>query len=312
MIQRPRGTSPSRSSDRNFGGLESLVTSSEHTLKSAARLKHALEPLHAMVYFVPEADERFTAAGLKPGRMTYFASRSAAFGAVGAGAVTATFYNFNPSLVAEFIPAAWALTDPLAVTAARYEVVDAALARLLGEQTLASPELAEATELMRVAVEDLSPEGRPLYAAHADLPWPDAPNHVVLWHAITLFREWRGDAHVAALLGHGLTGLAALVTHTATGRGFTEATAKATRGWSDEQWSACGRGAAAARTAGRAGWAHRGRQPVARAGRVPDRPHVADPALALGEDRSARLVELGRALSRQIVANGAFPAGTFA
>jgi hypothetical protein len=288
------------------------VTSSEHTLKSAARLKHALEPLHAMVYFVPEANERFTAAGLKPGRMTYFASRAAAFGAVGAGAVTATFYNFNPAFVAKFIPAAWALADPIAVTAARYEAVDAALARLLGEQTLASPELAEATELMRVAVDDLSPEGRPLYAAHADLPWPDAPNHVVLWHAITLFREWRGDAHVAALLGHGLTGLAALVTHTATGRGFTEATAKATRGWSDEQWSAC---VAALRQGelldAQGGLTEAGNRLRAQVEYQTDRTSLT-PVLALGDDRTVRLVELGRALSRQIVANGAFPEDTFA
>ncbi len=45
-----------------------------------------------------------------------------------------------------------------------------------------------------------SPQGRPLYAAHAELPWPDEP-HLVLWHAVTLLREYRGDGHVAALLG---------------------------------------------------------------------------------------------------------------
>src|SRR5471030_419398 len=73
-----------------------VVTSSEHLLKAAARLKHSLEPLHAVVYFAPEAPERYAAVGLKPGRMTYFASRSAPFGPVGAGAVIATFYNFNP------------------------------------------------------------------------------------------------------------------------------------------------------------------------------------------------------------------------
>ena len=42
------------------------------------------------------------------------------------------------------------------------------------------------------------PEGRPLFAGHVSLPWPDEP-HLVLWHAQTLLREYRGDNHIAAL-----------------------------------------------------------------------------------------------------------------
>ena len=288
------------------------MTSSEQLLKTAARLKYALEPLHAMVYFVPEGAEIYTAAGLKPGRMTYFASRAAAFGAVGPGAVAATFYNFNPTLVAKFIPAAWERATPQAVTAARYEVVDAALTRLLGPETVGSAELAEAAELTKAAVADLCPDGRPLYAAHADLPWPDAPPHVLLWHAITLFREWRGDAHVAALLAHELDGLQALITHTATGRGFTEATAKLTRGWSDEQWAAAAEGLQQRELLdGRGALSGAGSTLRAQIEYQTDRTSLT-PVLNLGEQKAARLVELGRGLSRQVVEGGAFPAGTFA
>ena len=39
--------------------------------------------------------------------MGYFASRSAPMGRVGPGTVAATFYVFNPDLVAHFLPAAW-------------------------------------------------------------------------------------------------------------------------------------------------------------------------------------------------------------
>ena len=42
----------------------------------------------------------------------------------------------------------------------------------------------------------LTPEGRPLYAGHADLPWPDEPL-LELWHGVTLLREHRGDGHLA-------------------------------------------------------------------------------------------------------------------
>jgi hypothetical protein len=40
--------------------------------------------------------------------------------------------------------------------------------------------------------------GRPLAAANADLPWPGEP-HLVLWHAINVLREQRGDGHIAAV-----------------------------------------------------------------------------------------------------------------
>jgi hypothetical protein len=79
-------------------------------------------------------------------------------------------------------------------------------------------------------------EGRPLSAAHADLVWPDAP-HLVLWHAQSILREYRGDGHVALLLTHGLSGLDALVTHAATGD-MPSGALRSTRGWSDEQWDA--------------------------------------------------------------------------
>ena len=96
------------------------------------RAHRATEPLHAMIYFAPEAEQELTGIGLRPGRMGYFASRSAAMGAVSAGVVTATFYNFHPDLVARHIPRAWTLASPEAVIGARAAAVDKALHRLLG------------------------------------------------------------------------------------------------------------------------------------------------------------------------------------
>jgi hypothetical protein len=275
-----------------------------------ARAHRAIEPLHSHLYFAPEHDERFSALGLKPGRMSYFAGRAAPMGAVGAGVVTATFYNFSPSLVAHMIPRAWALASPEQVLAARLDAARASLTRLLGEESASSAEVAELGALLREACEVLTPEGRPLYAAHADLPWPDEPL-LALWHGATLLREYRGDGHIAALLHAGLTGLEALITHTATGRGFTEPAARATRGWRDEEWAAgCG--------------ALTDRGLLDDAGLTEDgaslRAHIeaqtdalsADPWLLLGPDRTARVVELGKELSRRLVAGGAFGPGIFA
>ena len=72
----------------------------------------------------------------------------------------------------------------------------------------------EAADLATTAARAIpGPDGRPLYAAHADLPWPEDA-HLRLWHALTLLREYRGDGHIAALQTAGLSGLDALVTHT--------------------------------------------------------------------------------------------------
>jgi hypothetical protein len=275
----------------------------------SGRAHRATDSLHSLVYFVPEAQEQYVAIGLRPGSMPYFASRSAALGAVTAGVTAATFYNFNPVMVARHIPRAWTLASPADVLAARLRVVDLALRRLLGEE-LGSAEVGELAGLAREATEALAPEGRTLYAAHATLDWPDEA-HLVLWHAATLLREYRGDGHLGALLRAGLSGIEAIITHTATGRGFTAESAKKIRGWSDEQWDTAteglrGRGLMDADGLSAAG--------VALREAVEADTDRLDAAAwrHLGEDRTARLIELGKRFTRVVVANGAFPADVFA
>jgi len=275
-----------------------------------ARIRRATESIHALIYFVPEAQQHLTGAGLRPGRMCYFASRSAPMGAVSAGVTAATFYNFNPDLVARHIPRAWTLATPEAIVAARFAAADAALCRLLGDTALGSEEITEAAHLAREATTALSPEGRPLYAGHATLDWPTEP-HLILWHAITLLREYRGDGHVAALLTSGLSGVESIVTHTATGTGFTEDSAKRLRGWSEDQWDGA---IEALRTRGVLGAEGLTESGVALRREVEEATDRADRAAAahLGPARTTRLIELTRVFSRAVRANGAFPEGVFA
>jgi hypothetical protein len=278
---------------------------------AVARAHRAVEPLHSHMYFAPEHDERFSAIGLRPGRMSYFAGRAAPMGAVGAGVVTATFYNFSPSLVAHMIPRAWTLASPEQVIEARWDVARASLTRLLGDEAIDSAEFAELAGLLREACDALTPEGRPLYAGHADLGWPGEPL-LDLWHAATLLREHRGDGHIAALLHADLNGLEALITHTATGRGFTLPAAKATRGWSEEEWAAesaalVERGLLDAD----GGLTAEGSDLRARVEAETD-VLSADPWLLLGPERTARVTELGKGFARRLVAGGAFSAEIFA
>lgn len=196
------------------------------------------EPLHAFIYFTPEANERYQAAGLEAGHMGYFASRAAALGPVSAEVVIATFFNFWPGLVRPVIPKAWSLATPDRVLEARLDAADAALRRGLGDEACASPEMAELAGLLRRAAEAACSriEGRPLFAAHAAQPWPD-DRHLVVWWAETLLREFRGDAHIAALVGEGVTAPEALVIHAATGEVPT-AVLQMTRAWPAEDWAA--------------------------------------------------------------------------
>ncbi|GHG02606.1 hypothetical protein GCM10017567_17320 [Amycolatopsis bullii] len=204
-------------------------------IEAARRTWRTLEPYHGMIYFAPEAAAAYAELGLT-GRAGYFASRSAALGAVPAPVVIATFYNFNPALVRDSIAAAWSVTDPAAVLAARFAAADQALRGVLGDAVTA-PETRRAAALLREAAEAVTGDvtGRPLFAAHAALPWPTEP-HLVLWHAQTLLREYRGDAHVAALLTAGLSGIEALITHAASGAVPAE-TLRTSRSWSEEDWN---------------------------------------------------------------------------
>jgi hypothetical protein len=167
------------------------------------------------------------------------------------------------------------------------------------------PEVAEAAGLARRAAESAAayPQGRPLFAAHSALPWPDEPI-LVLWQAQTVLREFRGDGHVAALTLAGLSGLEALVLHAASGE-VPVHFLRRSRGWSDEQWAGAvedlrGRGLV------------EGDEPVLSAtGRAQrDWIEAATDRLAtsayevLGLEGCARLAELTRPLSRAVVKAG--------
>lgn len=268
------------------------------------RMWQTLEPYHAMIYFASEAREAFTNVGLKGYWMGYFASRAAPLGPAPAEVVTATFYNFHPRMVARAIPDAWRFAAPDRILAARYDAANAALTRLLGD-AVASDELAEAATLARRAAEACPIIGRPLFAAYVALPWPDAP-HLILWHAATLLREFRGDGHVHALFASEIEGCEAHITLAATGRAPRDAI-QPHRGWSDDEWTA------AEERLRLRGWldASGALTPAGRAARDAVEARTDELALppwrALGDEGCARLHQLVWPLSDRIVAGGGIP-----
>lgn len=167
--------------------------------------------------------------------MGYFGSRAAPMGAAPAEVIIATFFNFHPKLVSDRVPKVWEIATPEALLEARLRGADRMLRRVLGG-ALDSPEMKEAADLARRAAEACSPEGRPLYAGHAALAWPEEP-HLALWHSISLLREFRGDGHIAAMTVEGLDGCESLITHAAAGD-VPAAALKMSRQWPDDEWNA--------------------------------------------------------------------------
>ncbi len=199
----------------------------------AAKLGAHSNLVHGFVYFAPELADANAALGLE-GHQAYFASRAAALGAVPAEVVVATFFNFNPRVVHEAIPAAWSVADPATIQRERMRVAGDILARDASQ--VADEDVEEAAALAGRMIDGVGLEGKPLAAANSAVPEPD-DRWARLWQRISVIREWRGDAHVAALTVAPVDAVEALVLHAATGQ-VPKDGLMATRRWSAEDWDA--------------------------------------------------------------------------
>ena len=269
----------------------------------ARRMWLRFEPYHATVYFAPETAAEYTAAGLKGGWMGYFASRSAALGPVGAGPVTAMFFNFAPAMVRRALPDAWTFSTPARVREARLTVADAALRRLLGD-LVGDPAVEQAAELATAAVDGAAEAGRPLFAAHAELDVPDDA-HLRLWHAVTCLREHRGDGHLAALVAGELDGCEANVV--AVAAGLAPAEQRTRRGWTEEEWAEAEQRLSHRGLLGADGRLTPGGTMARDAIEAQTDALAAQPYVALGDDRCARLLDALEPIARRLDDAGAMP-----
>ncbi|RYJ06943.1 MAG: hypothetical protein EON52_03765 [Actinomycetales bacterium] len=195
---------------------------------------NAVETIHDVVYFSPHTKEKYGAVGLKGYWMGYFASRSAALGTPGPEVVLATFHGFAPAVVHRAIPDAWTLSADHggreAVLEARLDLAREALAPVVAEH---GP-IEGYVESLHIALRGLDLAGKPLAAAQSAVPVPDDPIGA-LWHAATIFREYRGDCHVAVLTTAGLGGAAANALQVGTGR--ADPVQRELRGWTEDEWA---------------------------------------------------------------------------
>ncbi len=196
-----------------------------------------VEPIHTVCYYAREVSG-FTDAGFKGWWHAYFAYRSAPMGRVGAGTVTASFYNFAPRMIERAVPNCWDIMEPPAVRAKQIEITAQALNRSLGDFANQDA-VSQAATTLRKFTDQLPIGARPLYAAWAKEPWPtDTPasdDLMTMWHGCTLLREFRFDGHNIALAANDLDPVQCHVMMVSHGHGNAE-TILNIRGWTEQEW----------------------------------------------------------------------------
>lgn len=75
------------------------MTTAAIDARAGRRCHNALNSLHSTHYFSPDLGRELGGLGVTEAPAVNFAARAAALGPVGAGAVTAAFYNYKHELV---------------------------------------------------------------------------------------------------------------------------------------------------------------------------------------------------------------------
>jgi len=208
------------------------------------RLRNAVEPVAAGVYFAPESHAAYEALGFdgspahqggvdRPNMTAYFTSRGACMGQVTGAVVAAAFGCFNPLVAAPAVDAGWKITDRDAILDARERGATDMLRRVLGDE----PDgLVRATDLLRRGAAAAPWAGHPIYAGLRSLGFPGTLLGD-LWRAADLLREHRGDSHVITWAVGGVDAVEVLLL-TEQWWGLPARSYAPTRGWTDADMDA--------------------------------------------------------------------------
>ncbi len=167
----------------------------------ARRLRDAVEPIGTIGWWAEAAGDEFEAAGLDffGG---YVWGRAAALGAdADVSAVVSAFGVFDAGLVGAVLEGAKPVVSREEILASRERGAAAGLAA--ATSSIDSDLVASVAHRLRAAMEDVDGAARPLFSGLRSLPAPTDP-HAALWRAAEMFREHRGDGHLAACVAAGL------------------------------------------------------------------------------------------------------------
>lgn len=165
------------------------------------RLRDAVEPIATIGWWSQAAGNEFEGLGLDffGG---YVWGRAASLGAeADASTVVSAFGVFDVSLIEAVLAAAKPVASHEQILQSRER---GAAVGLAAATTSIEPALiASAAHRLRSPMETVDGAARPLFSGLRALPTPTDP-HAALWRASEMYREHRGDGHLAACVSVGL------------------------------------------------------------------------------------------------------------
>ena len=167
----------------------------------ARRLRDAVEPIATIGWWAQAAGDGFESAGLDffGG---YVWGRAASLGAdADTSTVVSAFGVFDAGLVGAVLDAAKPVASHEVILASREQGAAAGLAA--ATPSIDVELIASTATRLRAAMDDVDGAARPLFSGLRALPIPTDP-HGALWRAAEMFREHRGDGHLAACVAAGL------------------------------------------------------------------------------------------------------------
>lgn len=154
----------------------------------------------------PETLKIGTEAGYPNGYAWYVAGRGGVLGGVDADVVVAAFGFFNPSLVRKMWEAGIAV-EGARPASARFATACASWGRQRLQGVEGCPRFVELAERLTCAV---NVAGLALFAGwRAEVLVPDAEGRA--YQLLHVLREWRGSAHISAVVASGITPLQAVL-----------------------------------------------------------------------------------------------------
>lgn len=210
-----------------FSGAGALVPAPEVPDSPARRLRDALEPIATQGWWSRSAANEMGALGLNFFG-AYVWGRAASLGTPSASTVVSAFGVFEPNFLSSIY-----LTTRDQV--ARDTILDARSSGASQAMSLvcSTEEASAIVEPLRRSMESADGCARPLFSGLRELEMPQPPQGQ-LWRLAEMFREHRGDGHLAAVIAHGFTALEMnIITELWLGYGLGEYSA--TRGYSKDE-----------------------------------------------------------------------------
>ena len=167
----------------------------------ARRLRDAVEPIATIGWWAEAAGDGFDAAGLDffGG---YVWGRAASLGpGADVSTVVSAFGVFDADLVGAVLDGAKPIASHEQILASRERGATAGLAA--ATTSIDTDLVVSAAQRLRAAMAEVDGAARPLFSGLRSLPRPSDPRGA-LWRAAEMFREHRGDGHLAACVAAGL------------------------------------------------------------------------------------------------------------